>query len=179
MACRPLLAVVATASALAAGCSDEPEASGPPTPERVQNCLSEREDLAQIASIPPGRPDVSSLTAAQHRALTTALEASEAALGVHSGGPFETDDGGIADAPIGATELHFFSGVVEAQDAVRVVEPVIGSPDESVLNGVAALGPVLVVHYSFGMGDMPGGIGIEEDLEPVQACMREVGYLKN
>jgi hypothetical protein len=170
--------VVATASALAAGCSGEPEASGQPTPERVLNCLSEREDLAHVASIPPGRPDVSSLTAAQQRALTTALQASEAALGVHSGGPTETD-GGIADAPIGATELHFFSGVVEAQDAVRVVEPVIGSPDESVLNGVAALGPVLVVHYSFGMGDMPGGIGIEEDLEPVQACMREVGYLKN
>jgi hypothetical protein len=39
------------------------------------------------------------------------------------------------------------------------------------------LGPVLVLHYSFGMGDMPGCVTIDEDIEPVEACMREAGYL--
>jgi hypothetical protein len=131
-----------------------------------------------VEAIAPGRPDISSLTAAQRRALKTALRPSRAALGVSSGGPVEKD-GGIADAPVGATELHFFPGAAEAQDAARAVEPVVGSPDESVLNGVRALGPVLVVHYSFFIGDSPGGIGIEEDLEPVEACLRETGYLQS
>ena len=74
-----------------------------------------------------------------------------------------------------AIELHFFPGAAEAQDAAHVVEPVVGSPDESVLDGVRALGPVLVVYYSFFIADRPGGVGIEEDLveelvEP--ACAR-------
>lgn len=78
-----------------------------------------------------------------------------------------------------ATELHFFSGEAEAQDAAQVVEPVVGSAKESVLNGARALGPVLVLHYSFGIGDRPGGVGIGKDLEPVEACLRETGYLQS
>ena len=104
---------------------------------------------------PPGRSGLSSsLTAAQLRAFKPALEPSEAAIGIRSGGATERD-GEIADAPVGATELHFFPGGAEAQDAADVVEPVVGSPDERVLNGVRVLGPVLVLHYSFGMGDHP------------------------
>lgn len=79
----------------------------------------------------------------------------------------------------GATELHFFPGAAEAQDAAQVVEPVVGSTDESVLNGLRALGPVLVLHYSFFIGDSPGGIGIDEDLEPPEACLRDTGYLQS
>jgi hypothetical protein len=105
------------------------------------------------------------------------LRPSRAALGARSGGPVEKD-GGVADALVGATELHFFPAA-EAQDAAQVVQPVVGSPDESVLNGVRALGPVLVLHYSFFIGDGRGGIGIEEVLEPVEACMRETGYLQS
>jgi hypothetical protein len=78
-----------------------------------------------------------------------------------------------------ATELHFFPGAAEAQDAAHVVEPVVGSPDESVLDGVPALGPVLVVHYSFFIADRPGGVGIEEGLEPVEALLRETGHVQS
>ena len=81
------------------------------------------------------------------------------------------------NAPSGASELHFFSSDAEAQDAADIVEPVVGSPDDSVFNGVRVIGPALVLHYSFGMGDNPGGVGIQEDIEPVEACMREAGYL--
>ena len=178
MACRPLLAVVAAAFAVAGGCADESEPPGPPTPERVQRCLSDRKDVSSVETIAPGRPDISSLTAAQQRALKTALRPSRAALGARRGGPVEKD-GGIADAPVGATEMHFFPGAAEAQDAAQVVEPVVGSTDESVLNGLRALGPVLVLHYSFFIGDSPGGIGIDEDLEPVEACLRDTGYLQS
>lgn len=101
MACRPLLAVVAAAFAVAGGCADESEPPGPPTPERVQRCLSDRKDVSSVETIAPGRPDISSLTAAQQRALKTALRPSRAALGARSGGPVEKD-GGIADAPVGA-----------------------------------------------------------------------------
>lgn len=100
MASRSLLAVVATAFAMAGGCADEPEPPGPPTPERVQRCLLERKDVSRVETIAPGRPDISSLTAAQQRALKTALRPSLAALGARSGGPVEKD-GGIADAPSG------------------------------------------------------------------------------
>lgn len=174
---RPLLAVVAAAFAVAGGCANEPELPGPPTPERVQRCLSEREGVSRVETIAAGRSDISSLTAPQERAIARALQPSDAALGALSGGPAETD-GGIADAAIRATELHFFSGDAEAQDAAQVVEPVVGSPDESVLNGARALGPVLVLHYSYGIGDRPGGVGIGKDLEPVEACLRETGYLQ-
>jgi hypothetical protein len=130
-----------------------------------------------VETITPGRSDLSSsLTAAQLRAFKPALELSDAAIGVRSGGPFETD-GGIADGPVGATELHFFPSGAEATDAADAIEPVVGSPDDSVFNGARVLGPVLVLHYSFGMGDMPGGVTIDEDIEPVEACMREAGYL--
>ena len=128
--------------------------------------------------IDTGRPDVSSLTAAQERALKTALQPSEAAIGARSGGPFEDEDG-ISEAPVRATELHFFAKEADAQDAADVVEPVVGSPEDSVLNGVRVLGPVLVVHYSFGIGDRPGGVGIEKDIEPVEACLHDVGYLQS
>lgn len=74
--------------------------------------------------------------------------------------------------------MHFFSGVAEAQHAARAIEPVVRSPDESVLNGVRSLGPVLVLHYSFGIGDRPGGVGIEGNLEPIETCLRETGYLQ-
>ena len=177
MAHRRLLALPVIAFAVAAGCADKPEPPGPPSPERVQRCLSEREDVRNVETIKPGRSDLSSLlTAAQLRAFKPALEPSDAAIGVHSGGPVETDEG-IAERPVGATELHFFSSDAEAQDAADIVEPVVGSPDDSVFNGVRVIGPVLVLHYSFGMGDNPGGVGIQEDIEPVEACMREAGYL--
>lgn len=178
MGCRPLLAVVAAAFAVAGGCADEPEPPGPATPERVQRCLSEREGVSAVETIEPGRSDISSLTADQERAIARALQPSDAALSVGSGGPVEKD-GGIADAPVRATELHFFSDEAEAQDAVHVVEPIVGSAEESVLNGARALGPVLVLHSSYGIGDRPGGVGIEKDLEPVEACLRETGYLQS
>jgi len=59
-----------------------------------------------VEMIDTGRPDVSSLTAAQGRTLRTALEPSEAAIGARS-----------------------------------------------------------------------GGVGIDKDIEPVEACLGEVGYL--
>lgn len=174
---RSLLSVLAVALAVVAGCGvDEPEPPGRPTPERVQECLSEREDFYNVESIAAGRPDISSLTVEQQRVLEKVLRPSQSALGASSGGPYE-EDGAISDAAVRATELHFFSGVAEAQEAARGVEPVIGSPDESVLNGVRSLGSVLVLHYSFGMGDRPGGVGIESDLEPVETCLRDAGYM--
>ena len=53
MASRSLLAVVATAFAMAGGCADEPEPPGPPTPERVQRCLLERKDVSRVETIAP------------------------------------------------------------------------------------------------------------------------------
>jgi hypothetical protein len=177
MAHRRLLALSVIACAVAAGCADKPEPPGPPSPERVQRCLSEREDLHGVEAIKPGRSDLSSLlTAAQLRAFKPALEPSDAAIGARSGGPVETDEG-IAERPVGASELHFFPSGAEATDAADAIEPVVGSPDDSVFNGARVLGPALVLHYSFGMGDNPGGVGIQEDIEPVEACMRDAGYL--
>ena len=118
---------------MAGGCADKPEPPGPPSPERVQRCLSEREDVRNVETIKPGRSDLStSQTAPQLRAFKPASESSDAAIGAHSGGPVERD-GGIAEGPVGATELHFFSSGAEAQDAADVVEPVVGSPDDSVM----------------------------------------------
>src|SRR6185312_10551766 len=109
------------------------------------------------------------LTPAQERALTTALRPSESAVGARSGGPVEKD-GGISEAPVAASELHIFPSEAEAQAAADAVEPVVGSPDDSVFNGVRVLGPVLVLHYSYGMGDQPGGVGIETDIGPLKDC---------
>ncbi len=173
---RRLLVLVVIACAVAAGCANKPEDPGPPSPERVQHCLSGRDGVANVETIDTGQSHVSSLTPAQERALRTALAPSEAAIKATTGGPVERD-GGIAEAPVGASELHFFPSEADAQAAAEVVEPVVGSPDDSVLNGVRVLGPVLVLHYSYGMGDRPGGVSIEEDIEPVEACLREVGYL--
>lgn len=176
---RRLVVSVVIALAVAGGCANRPEPPGPPSPERVQRCLSEREDVRSVETIKPGRSDLStSLTAAQLRAFKPALESSDAAIGISSGGPVQRD-GGIADGPVGATELHFFSSGAEAQDAADVVEPVVGSPDDSVFNGARVLGPVLVMHYSYGIGDRPGGVTIAEDIEPVEACMCEAGYLQS
>ena len=177
MAHRRLLALPVIAFAVAAGCADKPEPPGPPSPERVQRCLSEREDLRNVETIKPGRSDLSSLlTAAQLRAFKPALEFSDAAIGATAAAPSKRTRAS-QNAPSGATELHFFSSDAEAQDAADIVEPVVGSPDDSVFNGARVIGPALVLHYSFGMGDNPGGVGIQEDIEPVEACMREAGYL--
>jgi hypothetical protein len=118
------------------------------------------------------------LTPEQIEVLRPALRPSSQAISVESGGPVQVEGGGIADAPVRITELHFFPSDAEAQTAAHAVEPTIGSPDESVLNGVRAIGPVLVLHYSFGIGDRPGGVGIERDLEPVEACLQETGYFQ-
>lgn len=158
---------------MVAGCGGD---DGPPTPERAQSCLSEQKGVTSAESISAGQPDISSLTTAQRKVLQSALRLSDEAISVRSGGPVE-DDGGIADAPVGVSELHFFPSDAEAEAAARAIEQTAGSPDDSVLNGVRALGPVLVVHYSFGIGDRPGGIGIERDLKPVEDCLRETGYL--
>ena len=148
----------------------------PQTPERVQTCLT-REGVFSAEPISAGRPSLSLLTPEQIEVLRPALRPSSQAISVHSGGPVQ-DERGISDAPVRVTELHFFPSDAEAQTAAQAVEPTTGSPDESVLNGVRALGPVLVLHYSFGIGDRPGGVGIERDLEPVEACLQETGYLQ-
>ena len=82
-------------------------------------------------------------------------------------------------APWGRPSCISSAVVPKRRTAADVVEPVVGSPDDSVFNGARVLGPVLVMHYSFGMGDRPGGVTIAEDIEPVEACMREVGYLQS
>ena len=130
-----------------------------------------------METIETGQPEFpSSLTPAQERAITTALRPSDAAIGARSGGPVEKD-GGISEAPVGASELHFFPSEAEAQAAADAVEPLVGSLDDSVFNGVRVLGPVLVLHYSYGMGDRPGGVGIEADIGPLEDCLRQEGYL--
>jgi hypothetical protein len=173
-----LLALGAIGAALAAGCANKPEQTGPPTPERVQSCLAERDDVRSVETIDAGQPDVFSLTPVQERTLSAALKPSRAAIGADRGGPFEDADG-ISEAPVGATELHFFPTEADARAAAEAVEPVVGSPADSVFNGVRVLGPVLVLHYSYGRGDSPGGVSIEDDIAPVEACLNEAGYLSS
>lgn len=146
-----------------------------PTPERVQTCLAGRGDVNGADQLVAGSTDVSAITPEQTEALGKALEGATQAISMGSGGP-SADTDGVADAPLRITELHFFPDAAAAQRAADVISPTVGPPDQSVLNGVRALGPVLVVHYAIGMGNRPGGITIERDLKPVEDCLREAGY---
>ena len=178
MAHRRLLALSVIACAVAAGCADKPEPPGPPSPERVQRCLSEREDLhgRRGDQTGPIGPLLSSDGGAAARI--------QAGIGTlccshrrRAAAAPSKRTRASQNAPWARPSCTSSLVAPRPQDAADTIEPVVGSPDDSVFNGARVLGPALVLHYSFGMGDNPGGVGIQEDIEPVEACMREAGYL--
>ncbi len=87
------------------------------------------------------------------------------------GGAAATRGTTIAPKPIRIFEVFVFEDEAAAERAASKVH------DFHALDGVRGLGPVVVVHYSIKLGDRLGPVGLpDEELLPVAACVREVGY---
>ena len=119
-----------------------------------------------------------SVKAVEKWVLKWALRGSYAAIETRIGGGFYDPVSNFAvSAPLQVVELHFFRDPPRARSAGRVARLAAGSPRKNAFNGVRVFGPVLVLHWSFSVGDGPGRVGIDKNLEPVESCLRRAGYL--
>lgn len=147
------------------------------TPERVQACLERSPGVRDAMLVAPG-PRRSSGNGMEKWFLKWALRGSYAAIQTRFGGGFYDPISNFAvEAPLQVVALHFFRDLPRAQSAGRVARLAAGSPRKKAFNGVRVFGPVLVLHWSFSIGGRPGHVGIEQDLEPIESCLRRAGYL--
>jgi hypothetical protein len=143
----------------------------------VRECLDAAPQFTGVRKLPAGAIDPSALSADERAALEHAVGESTGGLVATSGGPKESG-GVISEAPVRLTELFFFDDAQAAKRAEADAKRAVGSPSKAVLNGVRAVGPVMVAHLTYGIGDAPGGVPLNaSELAPVESCLRKTGYL--
>jgi hypothetical protein len=189
-----LIAVVAASLLALAGCGDKSGGDGSgsgsgtgstsTTPKKVEHtidgvksCLDQTKRFGSVDVLPPGKTDTSAYSAEQRNAVEQAAGDSTGGVLATSGGPQE-HDGTISEIPFTHTMLLVYADEASASTAVSQIQPVAGDPTKSVVGGVRAVGPAVVVVSSFGIADAPGGAELnDESLKPVQDCLRAAGYL--
>jgi hypothetical protein len=74
-------------------------------------------------------------------------------------------------------EVYLFADEPAASAAAQEIEPATGPAPDNVLSAARPVGRAAVVHYSFGIGDEPGGAPLDENaLEPIERCLEAAGY---
>jgi hypothetical protein len=174
----PLLLALA-----AAGCGGDGGGGGggtsatPQTIDGVRMCLDADTRFTQVEPI-VGGPGDTALTGRERRVVQQAVRGSDGGVIARWGGPQETDDGTIVEAPVIVEEVYVFGDAAAAEAAAEKIEPATGPAPDNVLSAARPLGQAVIVHYSFGIGDEPGGAPLDANaLEPVERCLRAAGYV--
>ena len=163
-----------------AGCGDEGGGGDTtPTPQTIDGvraCLDSDERFELVEPI-VGGPGDTALTGRERRVVQRAVRDAEGGVIARWGGPEETADGTIVEAPVVVEEVYVFADEQAADAAAAKIEPATGPAPERVLSAARPLGRAVLVHYSFGIGDEAGGVPLDENaLEPVERCLAAAGY---
>jgi hypothetical protein len=167
---------------VAAGCGDDGGDGGGGTTETPQTvdgfraCLDADSRFNQVEQI-VGGPGDTALTGGERRVVQRAVGDAEGGVIARWGGPQETEDGTIVEAPVIVEEVYLLGDEAAADAAARKIEPATGPAPDNVLSAARPVGRAVVVHYSFGIGDEPGGAPLDANaLEPVERCLAAAGY---
>ncbi|MEA2451025.1 MAG: hypothetical protein QOG63_2957 [Thermoleophilaceae bacterium] len=176
MHARQILLVLALTVAVP-GCGSSGGGSKPATTTHdaagVVACLDRDQRFTKVAKLAPGG---GSLSARDRHAVDAAVTGASDAVVAQSGGPQE-HAGVIAEAPVVVDEIYLFADDGAAASARTKLLGSAGGGPHTLLSPARAVGRALVVHYSFGIGDRPGGVPLNADaLEPLQRCLAEAGY---
>ena len=177
----PLAPLLAVALLALAGCGDGggDGRSGdsdrfPRTVAGVQRCLDANERYDEVE---PVDSTAGNVLGAKREVINRAVSGAEGGLTVKSGGPSE-ENGTITEAPVSVSEIYFFADAAEATRTAGRLMAASGDAGEQAVFEVRAVGPAVVVHYSFGPQDAPGGVPLDErELAPIEDCLRQAGYL--
>jgi hypothetical protein len=161
-----------------AGCGggndDRGGSKPPPSVARLRACLDRDPFFRDVRELAPGNAGRTVLSARERARVTDAVRGSTAALIARAGGPQQVG-GTISEAPVRVFELYFFGDAKSVQRRGGQLQAAVG---KGALDGARAYGPWVIVHYSFGIGDRAGNVGLgEQEAKPVTDCLREVGYL--
>jgi hypothetical protein len=156
------------------GGGDGEKPSAPRTVAGLRACLDRDPFFRDIRVLPAGQAGRTVLSPRERVRVAAAVRGSSAALIARAGGPQE-HDGTIAEAPVRVFELYFFADPKTVQRRGAQLQSAVG---HGALDGARAYGPWVVVHYSYGIGDRPGNVGLDDrEVAPVTDCLRETGYL--
>jgi hypothetical protein len=165
---------------VAAGCGGDGGGGGTTetaqTIDGVRACLDADTRFDHVEPI-IGGPGDTALTGRERHVVQQAVRGSDGGLIARWGGPHETDEGAIVEAPVIVEEIYVFGDAAAAEAAAEKIEPATGPAPDNVLSAARPLGRAMIVHYSFGIGDEPGGAPLDANaLEPVERCLRAAGY---
>ena len=175
----PLAALLAIAALAAAGCGDggggaTKDDPPPRTVEGVRTCL---DDSDRYNEVEPVDRTAGNVLGAKRQVVNRAVSGAQGGLTAKSGGPTE-ENGTITEAPVSVSEIYFFADAATAKRTADRLAAASGDAGEQAVYAVRAVGPVVVVHYSYGPGDAPGGVPLDEErLAPIEDCLRQTGYL--
>jgi hypothetical protein len=162
-----------------AGCGDDGGGETTETPQTIDGLRACLDADGRYDPVEPivGGPGDTALTGRERRVVQQAVRDAEGGLIARWGGPEETADGTIVEAPVIVEEVYVFGDEGAAKAAAAKIEPATGPAPDNVLSAARPLGRAVIVHYSFGIGDEAGGVALDENaLEPVQRCLEAAGY---
>jgi hypothetical protein len=146
------------------------------TPDGVLACLDADDRFSTVEPI-VGGPGDTALKGGERQVVQKAVRDAEGGMIARWGGPQETDDGTIVEAPVIVEEVYLFADEAAAEAAAAKIEPATGPAPDNVLSAARPLGRAVIVHYSFGIGDEAGGVPLDANaLEPVERCLEAAGY---
>jgi hypothetical protein len=167
-------ALGATLALLGCGGDDDDPPDYPKSVDGVRACLEDDDRFRDVEPL-DSDPSASALSKTEQEAIDAAVGDAPEALSARAGGPTENDDV-ISEAPVSALRLYFLDSADAAKSAAGRLEPATGRPADKVLNAAEPAGRVLLVHYSFGIGDRPGGVPLDaETVATVERCLRAAG----